>query len=94
MVQKFQKFRSAASLRMLAVAAIVAAAFMSVVPSALAVEEGGTTLGEAFNAKSTGEEILTKLGPVGVAIVAVMVAVLVFTIGLHFFRRNSKSVAK
>lgn len=94
MLQKLEKARSAVSVRLLAVCAIVAAAFMSVAPAALALEGEGTTLGNAFDAKSTGEEILTKLGPVGVAIVAVMVAVLVFTIGLHFFRRNSKSVAK
>jgi hypothetical protein len=52
-----------------------------------------TTLGEAFNPKATGAELLAKLGPVGVAVTAIFVAVFLFTVGLWFFRRHAASVA-
>ena len=55
---------------------------------------GAVGLEEAFDPKTTGEDLLTKLGPAGIAVVSVFVAVFIFTVGLHFFRRHGKSVAK
>ncbi|MFZ1007193.1 MAG: hypothetical protein WAN65_10170 [Candidatus Sulfotelmatobacter sp.] len=71
------------------VSMIVAGAY-AVVPSVA----GATGLGTAFEPKEVGEELLEKLGPVGVAVVAIFVAVFLFTVGLHFFRRHGKSMAK
>ena len=93
MYSLMKKVRGGVGPRVLAVWAVVTAAFLAAVPMA-AAEETGKSLGESFDATSVASEVVTKLGPVGVAIVSIMVAVLLFTIGLHFFRRNSKSVAK
>jgi hypothetical protein len=70
----------------------IACAAMALAPG-LAEASGEPGLAEAFNPKTTAEELLTKLGPVGIAVVAIFVAVFLFTVGLHFFRRHGKSMA-